>query len=108
MTVKTAERRRSRRGAASHAAAVFAANGALVARGKTSNISETGIFLLAKIGGRTPRNEQVELEMSVPDAGSKPNRHGRMRTVRFSARIVRSIRIGHLVGLGIELGQPLD
>ena len=107
MSVRTAERRRSRRGSASHTVALFADNGNLIARGKTSNISENGIFFLAKIKGTTPEGGQVVLEMSVPDAGSRPNRARRLRTVRFSARIVRSVRLGHLVGLGIEFREQL-
>ena len=106
MSVRTAERRRSRRQPASHTVAMFANNGNLIARGKTSNISETGIFLVAKIAGKTPENGQVVLELSVPRGGDHPNRGRRLRTVRCRARIVRSIRLGHLVGLGIEfLGQ---
>ena len=108
MSVSTAERRRSRRMAASHPAALYGDNGSLVARGRTSNISENGLFLLAKIRGKTPQEGgQVVLEMSVPDASSKPNRRRCTRTVRFIARIVRSVRLGHLVGLGVEFQQQL-
>ena len=107
MSVRSAERRRSRRGAASHHAAVFTRSGGLIARGKTSNISENGVFLLAKIKGMTPASGQVTLELVVPETSSKANRSGRMRTVRFSARIVRSVRLGHLVGLGIEFDEQL-
>jgi len=107
MSVRSAERRRSRRGSASHPAAVFARNGGFIARGRTSNISETGVFLLAKIKGKTPNGGEIILELSVPDAGSKPCRNGRTRTVRFRARIIRSIRLGHLVGLGIAFEEQL-
>ena len=105
MSVRSAERRRSRRKAASHHAAVFTRSGALVARGKTSNISENGVFLLARIDGKTPVSGRVTLELVVPDASNKPNRSARMRTVRFSARIIRTVRLGHLVGLGIEFDE---
>ena len=107
MSAQSAERRRSRRRPASHPGAVFAGNGTLVARGKTGNISENGVFLLAKIEGKTPQSGRVELELSIPEAGSNPNRRGRTRTVRFSARIVRSVRLGHLVGLGIEFDEQI-
>jgi len=102
MSVRSAERRRSRRRAASHPAAVFTRSGSLLARGKTSNISENGVLLLAKITGKTPDSGQVMLELTVPDAGASPSRGNRTRTVRFHARIVRSVRLGHLVGLGVE------
>ena len=108
MSVRTGERRRSRRGAASHVVAVYAADGALVARGKTSDISENGVLLLAKAGRPVPRSGEVVVEVSIPDAGSKPNRRGRMRTVRLGGRIVRAAAMGRLVGLGIEFDRPLD
>ena len=107
MSVSAAERRLSRRGAASHAATVLATNGSVIARGKTSNISEDGVFVVAKIRGNSPENTNVVLELSVPDASSKSSRRGRMRTVRFKARIVRTIRMGNLVGLGIAFESQI-
>ena len=108
MSVRTAERRRSRRRPASHAAAVYAADGTLVARGKTGNISENGVLLLTRAGRRMPGSGEVVVEVSIPDAGSKPNRRGRLRRVRFSGRIVRQAPVGHLVELGIAFDRRLD
>ena len=51
MSANSAERRRSKRGAASHAARVYSASGLLLAEGKTSNISENGVLVVAKIKG---------------------------------------------------------
>ena len=87
MSASSAERRRSKRGAASHAARVYAASGALIAEGKTSNISENGVLVLASIKGKVPQHGQVVLELAVPDASDKPSRRGRSRTVRFLSLI---------------------
>ena len=109
MSARSAERRRSRRGAASHAARVYAASGSLIAEGKTSNISENGVFVLASIKGKaTPQNGRVVLELVVPDASNKPSRRERSRTVRFEARIIRTVTLGHLVGMGIEFDKQID
>jgi len=107
MSVSAAERRLNRRGAASHAATVFATNGSVIARGRTSNISENGVFIVAKIKGKSPENTRVVVELSVPDASGKSSRRGRMRTVRFKARIIRTIRLGHLVGIGIAFDTQI-
>ena len=107
MSANSAERRRSKRGAASHAARVYSANGLLLAEGKTSNISENGVLVVAKIMGAEPQNGGIVLELAVPDASSKPSRRGRSRTVRFDAQIIRTVRLGHLVGVGIEFKREL-
>jgi len=107
MGTSSAERRRSRRGAASHAARVYTSSGSLVAEGKTSNISENGAMVLVSIKGKAPQSGRIVVELVVPDASEKPSRRSRSRTVRFDARIIRTVSLGHLVGLGIEFAKEL-
>ncbi len=59
------------------------------------------MFVVATIRGNSPQNMRVVVELSVPDASGKSSRRGHTRTVRFKARIIRTIRLGNLVGLGI-------
>ena len=102
MTVSTAERRRSKRVAASHPAVILSRSGRILARGLTGNISATGALIIVRIKKGLFKEDQVILELTVPAVRQNAGRRERTRSVRLSSRIIRTINLGYLVGIGIE------
>ena len=52
MIVRTVERRRSVRMPAAFPAMLLDSSGRTIAQGRTANISETGVFVITRFGGR--------------------------------------------------------
>ena len=115
MQTSAAERRLGSRIVSSHPAKVIAEGGSLLAWGRASNVSATGTFIIATIQGQPPTNQPVEVELTVPaisrdrsgQVGQKRARpQGRLvRSVRLPGRIVRVVRLGQLVGIGIKFDE---
>ena len=106
MTVRTAEKRRSIRVPAAYGATIRDRRGCALARGRTANISEHGVFIIAHPLARLPKAAQVYLEMILPSARDSHGRPWR-RTVYYLCRIVRTERLGHLVAVGLEFVKKL-
>ena len=108
MTVRTAERRRSVRLAAAYPAIVRDRRGRILARGRTANISEKGVFVIARRrAGPPPPQEDISVELTIPAARTLRSRRQAVRTVRYRGRIARTQPIGQLIGLGIEFLEKL-
>ena len=101
MTVRVAERRRSVRIPAAYPTLLADPCGQVLARGRTANISEQGLFVIVSTPAPPPDGEAVIVEISVP----APNDD--TRTVVYSCRIVRRQAVGHLIGLGVEFAIKL-
>jgi hypothetical protein len=97
LTTRLAERRRNDRLPAAYPATITDRQGRFLAKGRTTNISAQGTFVLA--GGNALEPDQiVVIEMGIPVPG-KPSQR---RAVAFACRIVRRQQIGQLVGVGVE------
>ena len=107
MTARLDERRRSIRVAAAYPVSICDRRGRVLTRGRTANISENGVFVLASNVRRLPPSGEVLLQIAVPDASSRQSRRDSSRIVRYVSRIVRSGSLGRFVGLGIEFVQKL-
>jgi hypothetical protein len=104
MTVRTAERRRNSRLPAAFRAIVRDRRGRMLARGRTANISENGVFVM--LGRSIPAdvNDTLMVEMTVPAdpiAGTR-------RLVTYRCRIVRRQQMGNMLGLGLSFTQKLN
>ncbi len=75
--------------------------GKLLARGRTANISENGVFLLVNACRVVDTEEQVLLELTLPSASGR-TRPNAKRVVRYRCRVVHSRPLGHLAGIGVE------
>ncbi|MFA6134339.1 MAG: PilZ domain-containing protein [Phycisphaerae bacterium] len=97
------ERRRGVRASAAYPATLTDQRGKMVARGRTVNISEKGVFLLIH-HGQVPSGKVLVAHLSVPSAA----RHGpATRTVSYSCHIVRTQMLGRMMGVGIEFNKKL-
>lgn len=98
MATTTKERRRSVRMAAAYQAVILNHRMREIARGRTANISESGVLVLVRSTGRFPDTGQVYAELTIPAdpaAGTK-------RQVVYLCRIVRRQQLGGMMGLGLE------
>jgi len=103
MRTRTAERRHSPRIAAVHPMAVRTPDGRVLVRGWTVNISESGVFVVANGHRSLPQMKEVVVEMTVPASSPNGRERGEVkRVIRYVGRIVRTQRLGKLIGLGIE------
>lgn len=93
---------------AAHPIAIFDKNGWLLARGRTVNISEHGVFAVASIwGGKMPAGE-VRIELKLPSAKDQPGRPDATRTVEYQCKIIRTETVGDMLGMGIEFLEKLS
>ncbi len=77
-------------------------HGRVLAKGRTANISEHGVFVVTSAGGALKAGGTIDLQISVPHATGSAKRRPGIRTVHRHCRIVRVQAVGHLLGIGVE------
>ena len=103
MSVRAAERRRSTRHTAAYPTVLVDLRGNILARGRSANISEHGLFVIVSGLASPLAGGNVVAKVSIPaTAGGKQT-----RIVVYECRIVRRQALGQLVGLGVELCKKL-
>lgn len=102
MSVRIAERRRSVRVEGVYPAVIYDETGGVIGRGRTGNLSESGVFIITRRRKGLLQAEKMFVEMTVPAAGKTHGRRNVARTVRRTCRLVRTQVLGQLLGLGIE------
>ena len=107
MGVKTSERRRDARQPAACSVEVLDDRGRLLARGRATNISENGLFLLTGRCPNLPSSGRVMLKITLPAPRQKRSRRGAGRIVVYLGRIVRRQVLGQLSGVGVEFVRKL-
>jgi hypothetical protein len=105
MTVRIAERRQSVRVAAAYPISIRDKHLRLLAQGRTANISECGLYMIARRGSRARMGDTVFIEMLVPATSAEGARRGQMREVRYLGQIVRCEKVGQLAALGIRMTE---
>jgi len=105
MSIRTAERRRSVRAVGAYPATLRDRRGRLIGRGRTANISETGVYVVIPNGRAVPTATTATLEMVLPEVSSSAN--APQRTVKYEVQINRTEKLGDWHGLGIELLRKL-
>jgi len=103
----TPERRNGIRMAAAYVVVISDRRGRFLARGRTANISESGIYVIIE-RRHLPEGGMVNLDITIPDAAGKPGRPDAQRTVRYASRIVRDEPVGQLMGLGIQFVEKIS
>jgi hypothetical protein len=91
---------------AAHAVRIFDNRGIVLARARTVNISECGVFVLVNLHRPLPPSGQVRLEIVLP-AGGDAGRRDRHRTVLYLCRIARVQSVGQMKGLGLAFVKKL-
>jgi len=106
MTVRTDEKRRSVRMPAAYPVVLRDRRGRLLARGRTANFSETGVYVLVRPYKRILSGQELHIELTLPNS---PFCHSRrdVRVVVYVCRVTRSEELGSLAGFGIELLRKL-
>ncbi len=103
MSTRTAERRRSVRTPVAHPYVLRDRKNRVLARGRTVNISESGVLTVIRNDTRLPRTGQVVLDLTIP---ADPIA-GTTRTVKYRCRIARRQEMGNMLGLALEFLQKL-
>ena len=107
MVERSADRRRVVRTPAAFPATVRDRRGRTLARGRTTDISEKGALIVARSTRAAPHTGQAILEITLPAASGPAPRRPAIRTVRYSCRIIRSQKLGHLLCLGLEFVEKI-
>lgn len=101
----TAERRGAARASATYPVVICDRRGHCLARGRTVDISQAGVFAVVVAVAGSIRAERVVVELTVP--GAKRSGRGRGRLVRYLAKVVRTEQLGQMFGLGLEFIEKL-
>jgi hypothetical protein len=107
MTVMVRERRGTLRIAAAYPVVIRDRRGRVIAKGRTANISQSGIYLILPARNEIKPGASFNLELSLPGVDSR-GRLGANRTVNYRGRVVRTDTLGQLLGVGIELVRKLS
>jgi hypothetical protein len=107
MTVMVRERRGTLRVAAAYPVVVRDRRGRIIAKGRTANISQSGIYLILPARTEITPGASFNLELSLPGIDNRGNL-GARRTVNYRGRVVRVDPLGQLLGTGIELQRKLN
>lgn len=100
------ERRRSVRSPAAYPVAVYDRRGKALARGRTANISESGVVAIVSLRQPLAIDARVILELSIPSASALKRREARI--VAYLCRVARRQSVGHLTALGVEFVEKLS
>ncbi len=103
MTVRTAERRRHVRVAASYGAVLHNGRRRVLARGRTVNISENGVFVVVRGRPRLAEVGEVFADLVIPADPVV----GTTREVQYRCRVVRTVDLADMTGVGLELIEKL-
>lgn len=106
MAILTAERRSHVRIPAAYAAKLFSRKGDLIGCGRVTDTSESGAFILFSQHGKIPPSGQIRVDMLLPAARGNAAA-GDVRKVCYLCRIVRTERLGQMVGVGVALMRKL-
>ena len=106
MTVHVDEKRRSVRMPAAYPVVVRDRRGRLLARGRTANMSESGVYVLARAGRAVSEGQSARIEMVLPTSPHCRSRN-ETRTVVYTCLITRCEDVGSMIGLGIQLIEKL-
>ena len=104
---QTAERRTTARASVAYPVSLFDRRGHLLARGRTIDISQAGVFAVVVPTSKAVRAEYVVLDITVPDGKSNRSRKAEGRKVTYLARVIRHEQLGHMLGLGLEFTEKL-
>lgn len=105
MSIRTAERRRCLRTPATFAAMLLNRHGRLIVHGRTTNISESGVYLLVPYR-KALTEDSLIVELLVPSLSN----HGRgdgLRRVRYRCQVARRERVGDMIGMGVQFLEKL-
>ena len=103
-----ADRRRNIRMPAAYPATICDRHGRFLARGRITNVSETGVFFVGTGRDGSPRAGRVVLEMDLPEAKPRHGRREGTRKVQHLVQIVRAQTLGYMLGLGLKFIEKLS
>lgn len=107
MTHIVAERRRSTRIGASYDVFFHDRRGRSLGHGRTVDISESGVYVLANMRDVPPADGLLRLTIHVPAHCESPRGRPLFRKVSYLCRVARSHRVSSMVGMGLEFIRKL-
>ncbi len=102
MTSHKAERRFGARTSRAYPAVLMTKRRRILGRGRTANISQRGVYLIADCVDGLPESGELLLELRLPDFTKPSSKTRRTRTVQYTCRVVRSEPVGQLRGLAVQ------
>lgn len=101
------DKRRAPRASATYSATIRDTSGRVLGHGRTSNVGIMGLLLIAPLEHRPHLNDHLLIEI---DLNSRPYPGGPKvpQAAHYLARVVRTRRVGRLVGVGLELLDKIN
>ena len=107
MKALIADRRRNTRTPKSFHAVIRDRRGCILLRGRTTNISEDGVFIVGPATNGHPAQEDLIVELDIPTTNPRRDGKGGLRRVQYLTRVVRMQTLGHLIGVGLEFVERI-
>ena len=106
--IQITDRRRSMRIAAAYPVSLCDEQWRILARGRTANISDTGVSVVADARRGVPDSGTLHVEITLPIEGAVVSGRRQMCIARYVCRIARTQQLGNLMGLGLDFDSKFD
>jgi hypothetical protein len=80
----------------------------ILVRGRTANISDSGVSVVADARRNVPAEGDILLEITQPPDPYARRGQDHCRIYRYAGRVARTQQLGNLVGLGIEFTRKVS
>ena len=77
-----------------------------MARGRTANFSENGMYVLARAYKRVLPSQDLRIELTLPNSSLCHSRRD-VRVVVYTCRVARCEDLGSMTGFGVQLLKKL-
>ena len=92
---------------AAHSGLLSDRQGRTVLRGRTADISENGVFFVARRPRRDLLDRELILRMELPSGAEGRTRQKATRTVQYLCRVTHVRPLGPMAGLGLAFIRKL-
>ena len=102
------ERRGRARASVAYPVTVSDRRGRILARGRTTDLSQSGLFVVVTAPKGSIKASQVEVEISIPKTRFRGGARETPRKVRYLVHVVRREEFGQMYGLALDFIEKLD
>lgn len=101
------ERRRMARVSVAYPVTLLDSRGRVLARGRTTDISQDGVLAVVVAASGQINAERVILEVTVPKTRPRHTNRQPGRRISYLAKVVRQEPLGQMIGLALEFVEKL-
>jgi hypothetical protein len=102
------DRRQAARAAASYPVTIYDRRGYLLGRGRTVDISQAGVFVVAIPIRRATYFDRILVEIDLSRPSDRRGGTSGGKVVRYLARVIRRERLAQMEGLGLQILGKAD